>query len=188
MDAISWERLIWLVGAFVIVPALIEGLVVAQINDRRKETSEDPSATKNTKLRGRMRPMALAPLSVTLGFLSCAGWLSWSAAGATSVGGRFPAPTSFPKWQIALCVATLVASAVLCLWLSDRSLPSDCSVAIGVAAGFTSAVCIQASRDITGQSTIGVLMINIGLTAALFAGVYVLRRSSGTAGGGAPTP
>lgn len=179
---ISWGQLAWLIGAFVAVPVLVEGLIVTFINDHAgpRGVPVEAKGTSTQRSRRHGRPIVLGPLSFALGFLSCVAWLSWTAADHNGHprGPGLPAPTSFPVWQIALCVCSIIVALALCLRLSDGRFLSNSAVAIGMSAGFTAAFCFDASGDITGQSAIGVVMINAALTIALFLIVIAVYLSS----------
>ncbi|CCQ14623.1 putative integral membrane protein [Rhodococcus sp. AW25M09] len=115
-------------------------------------------------------------LAFVLGFLSCAGWLSWSAAQRGEFRGPgLPAPNQFPTWQMVACGATVVLACFFAAHLSRWAKTGSRVAALGITAGFSTAFCFDASTDITGQSGVGVLLCMIGWGLGL--GVLMLTRN-----------
>ncbi|WP_243636656.1 hypothetical protein [Rhodococcus sp. Eu-32] len=98
------------------------------------------------------------------GFVACAGWLSWSAYGRAP---GLPAPKEFPTWQVVACGATVVLACFVAAHLSKWVKSGGLAAAVGTAAGFTTAFCVSASADDTGQSGVGVLLSELGWMFAL---------------------
>ena len=104
------------------------------------------------------------------GFLSCAGWLSWSADYLGDVRGpALPAPTKFPTWQVVACGVTVVLACLVAAHLSRWAVSGGLAAAAGTAAGFTTAFAVAASVGVTSQEGIGVAFSELGWGISLVA-------------------
>lgn len=162
----SWSQFLWLVFIFVGVPTLI-GVVVIRL-----VLQSERSARTGT---GNFGLWATGGVALLLGFLACAGWLSWSADQRGEVRGPgLPAPNAFPTWQVFACGATVVLVCFAAAHLSRWAMAGGLAAAAGTTAGFTTAFTVSASTDITGQSGVGIILSEIGWGVSL--GVLMLVR------------
>ncbi|MDZ7918387.1 MAG: hypothetical protein U5O16_42350 [Rhodococcus sp. (in: high G+C Gram-positive bacteria)] len=125
---------------------------------------------------GRLGLWATGLIAFPLTFLSCVGWLSWSADDKGEFHGPgLPAPNQFPTWQMIACgvkaVMVCLAAAHLCRWVVAGR-----HAAAGTAAGFSTAFSVDASADVTGQAGVGVVLSEVGWGLAL--GVLMLARGA----------
>lgn len=154
----SWPQFLWIVFIFVGVPSAFCALLLW----RKSSKSEKGMGA------GRLGLWATGATAFVFGFVSCAGWLSWSADQRGQFRGPgLPAPREFPTWQVVACGATVV---LLCLWAARLSRWTETgryTAALGTTAGFSTAFCIEASTDATGQSGVGVVLCMVGWGLAL---------------------
>lgn len=151
-EEFSWSQFLWIVFIFVGVPSTFFGLLLWGKHSKR----DTPGA-------GRLGLWATGALAFVSGFASCAGWLSWSASQRGEFRGPgLPAPNQFPTWQVVACGATVVVLCLLAAHLSRWASTGGYAAALGTTAGFSTAFCVEASTDVTGQSGVGVLLCMIG--------------------------
>lgn len=156
-EAFSWTQFLWIVFIFVAVPSAFVALLLW-----RGATKGEEAGT------GRLGVWATGALAFVFGFVSCAGWLSWSANYMGEVRGPgLPAPNKFPTWQVVACGATVVLLCLLAAHLSRWGRTGGYVAALGTTAGFSTAFCVEASTDVTGQSGVGVLLCMIGWGVSL---------------------
>ncbi|MDI9897998.1 hypothetical protein QM797_25025 [Rhodococcus sp. IEGM 1381] len=149
----SWSQFLWIVFVFVGVPSTLWALVLwARFRKRRERADTGPLGL-----------WATGSIALASGFVSCAGWLSWSADQRGEFRGPgLPAPNAFPTWQVAACGATVVLLCLLAAHLSRWSNTGGHVAALGMTAGFSTAFCVEASTDVTGQSGVGVILCMLG--------------------------
>lgn len=180
----EWPQFLWVVFIFVGVPTMIAAAIIwFAYRFERPRALEAGVSTEDTGLG----LWATGLIAFPLGFVSCAGWLSWSADSmGTVLSPNLPAPTKFPSWQIYACGATVIlacfAVAHFTRWMNAGGL----AAATGIAAGFTTAFGVQASTDPTGQSGIGMGLSEMGWGFGLGAlmlirGAFVTRHRRGRA-------
>lgn len=156
----SWPQFLWVVFMFVGIPTMIAvGVIRAAYTFERPRALEAGVSIEHTGLG----LWATGLVAFPLGFVSCAGWLSWSADSM----GRFvspglPAPTKFPSWQIYACGATVVLACFAVAHFSRWVNAGGLAAAAGTTAGFTTAFGVVASTDSTGQSGVGMILSEIG--------------------------
>lgn len=149
----SWSQFLWIVFIFVGVPTTFFALLLWGKAAKR----EHDAGT------GRLGLWATGVVAFVFGFVSCAGWLSWSAEQSGEFRGPgLPAPNQFPTWQVVACGATVVLLCFLAAHLSRWAKSGGYAAALGTTAGFSTAFCVEASTDVTGQSGVGVLLCMIG--------------------------
>lgn len=149
----SWSQFLWITFIFVGVPSIFGALLLWIRSSKRNESMGT----------GRLGLWATGLLAFVFGFVSCAGWLSWSAEQRGEFRGPgLPAPNQFPTWQVVACGVTVVLLCFLAAHLSRRKVTGGYVAALGTTAGFSTAFCVEASTDITGQSGVGVLLCMIG--------------------------
>lgn len=164
----SWAQFLWIVLIFVGVPTLIGVSMVRVAWQRERAGVRSPSSDhEQTGDRpaglGRRGLWVTGATAFALGFLSCAGWLSWSAEHDGEFRGPgLPAPNEFPTWQVIACGVTVVLACFLCARRSRWVVSGGLAAAIGTAAGFTTAFSVVASTDDTGQAGVGVMLSEIG--------------------------
>lgn len=157
----SWSRFLWGVFIFVGVPTAI-GAGVIWSSWRAERASLTTSISRPTGT-GRLGLWATGLIAFVLGFLSCAGWLSWSADYHGKVRGpALPAPTVFPTWQVVACGVTVVLVCLVAAHLSRWAVSGGLAAAAGTAAGFTTAFAVAASVGATSQEGIGVALSELG--------------------------
>ncbi|MCA1007975.1 hypothetical protein LCL87_19860 [Rhodococcus hoagii] len=157
----SWSRFLTTVVIFVGVPTAI-GAGVIWSSWRAERTSLTTSISRPTST-GRLGLWATGLIAFVLGFLSCAGWLSWSADSNGDVRGpALPAPTEFPTWQVVACGVTVVLACLVAAHLSRWAVSGGLAAAAGTAAGFTTAFTVAASVGVTSQEGIGVAFSELG--------------------------
>ena len=157
----SWSRFLWVVFIFVGVPTAI-GAAVIRSSWRAERANLTTSISRPTGT-GRLGLWTTGLLAFVLGFLSCAGWLSWSADSNGDVRGpALPAPTKFPTWQVVACGATVVLVCLVAAHLSRWAVSGGLAAAAGTAAGFTTAFAVAASVGVTSQEGIGVAFSELG--------------------------
>ncbi|OZC97619.1 hypothetical protein CH275_26350 [Rhodococcus sp. 06-235-1A] len=165
----SWSQFLWTVFVFVGVPSSLWALVLWALFSKRREGT----AT------GPLGSWATGSIAVAAGFAACAGWLSWSADQRGEFRGPgLPAPNAFPGWQIAACGATVVLLCLLAAHLSRWAKTGGHVAALGTTAGFSTAFCISASTDETGQSGVGVILCMLGWGFGLTL-LIILRNMAG---------
>lgn len=149
----SWSQFLWIVFVFVGVPSTAWALVLwAQFTKSGERAGAGPLGL-----------WATGSLALASGFASCAGWLSWSADQRGEFRGPgLPAPNAFPSWQVAACGATVVLLCLLAAHLSRWQRTGGRVAALGMTAGFSTAFCVEASTDVTGQSGVGVILCMLG--------------------------
>lgn len=172
----SWAQYLSMVLFFVGVPTAI-GAGVIWVSARSEWAGLQRPA-------GNLALWATGLIAFGLGFVACAGWLSWSA----DYQGRFrgpglPAPNQFPTWQVIACGVTVVLGCLASAHLSRLVFSGGLAAAAGTAAGFTAAFCVVASTDPTGQAAVGVVLSEVGwglgLTVLMLVrGALVTRRAS----------
>lgn len=156
----SWTQFLWNVFIFVGVPGLFGARVVRSVwrSERAELGGPIPGRTG-----GRLGLWATGLVASALGFLACAGWLSWSADSA----GQFrspalPAPNKFPTWQVVACGATVVLACFVAAHLSRWTKAGGLAAAMGTTAGFTTAFAVDASRTIASQEGVGLAFSVLG--------------------------
>lgn len=149
----SLAQLITNLGIFVVVPLVIAAGVIATVQGSERDAP-----------RGRIGMWATGAVAFLLGFLACAGWLSWTAADhyGNVRGPGLPAPTSFPTWQVFACGATTILACFLAARLSRKLFAGGLAAAAGTAGGFTAAFCVSAARTVTSQEGIGLFLSIVG--------------------------
>ncbi|MEW2017895.1 hypothetical protein [Rhodococcus sp. NPDC076796] len=154
----SWSQFLWIVFVFVGVPSTFWALVLwAVFSKRRERTGTGPFGL-----------WATGSMAAASGFAACVGWLSWSADYRGEFRGPgLPAPNEFASWQVAACGATVVLLCLLAAHLSRWAKTGGHVAALGTTAGFSTAFCIEASTDITGQSGVGVILCIMGFGTGL---------------------
>lgn len=185
--AFSWPQFLWTVLVFVAVPTAI-GAGAVWLSQRREPGRIPPSAPSRVKpaVGGTLTVWSAGLIAFVLGFLSCAGWLSWSAdSGGRFRGPSLPAPTQFPPWQVLACAATVIAVCFFSAHLARPVRAGGLAAAVGTAAGFTTAFSVAASMDETGQAAVGVVLSVIGWGASLSALMLLRARWSTRRRGGA---
>ncbi|MGV8875533.1 MAG: hypothetical protein ACOH2Q_23620 [Rhodococcus sp. (in: high G+C Gram-positive bacteria)] len=149
----SWSQFLWIVFIFVGLPSAFCALIFWF---RSSRSYEDRGT-------GPLGAWSTGLLAFVLGFVSCAGWLSWSASQRGEFRGPgLPAPNQFPTWQVVACGATVVLGCFLAAHLSRWTATGGRVAALATTAGFSTAFCIEASTDVTGQSGVGVVLCMIG--------------------------
>ncbi|MGC0366052.1 hypothetical protein ABH922_004036 [Rhodococcus sp. 27YEA15] len=177
----SWAQFVWIVVAFVGVPTAVGiSIIRSAVRPEQKEllhiTNSKNVADLRTR-RGRLGLWATGLIAFPLGFLSGAGWLSWSADHKGEFRGPgLPAPNQFPTWQVIACVATTVLVCLAAAHLSRWAVAGGLAAAAGTASGFATASAVSAAADITGQSGVGVALSEIGWGLVL--GVLMLARGA----------
>lgn len=157
----SWSRFLWMVFIFVGVPTAI-GAAVIWSSWRAERANLTTSISRPTGT-GRLGLWTTGLIAFVLGFLSCAGWLSWSADYLGDVRGpALPAPTKFPTWQVVACGVTVVLVCLVAAHLSRWAVSGGLAAAAGTAAGFTTAFAVAASVGVTSQEGIGVAFSELG--------------------------
>lgn len=173
----SLAQLITNLGIFVVIPLAIAGGVVAVIHRSERKAP-----------RGGLGIGATGAIALLLGFLTCAGWLSWTAADhdGNVRGPGLPAPTSFPSWQVFACGATMVLACFLAAHWSRTLFAGGLAAAAGTAGGFTAAFCVDAARTVTSQEGIGLFLsiVSWGLSLSILMSIryFILasRRGNST--------
>lgn len=174
MSAVSWSQFLSVTLILVGVPTLIGAGAIRSV--LRTERAGGTA-------RGGLGPWATGVAAFALGFLACVGWLSWSADYYGEFRGPgLPAPNAFPTWQVIACGATVVLVCLAAARLSRWSKAGGLAAAVGTAAGFATAVGMDASTDPTGQAGVGVLLAELGWVIGL--GLLMLVRGSWLAGRG----
>ena len=170
----EWPQFLWMVFIFVGVPTIIAAAIIrAAYTFERPRALEAGVSTENTGLG----LWATGLVAFPLGFLSCAGWLSWSAGSMGRVlSPNLPAPDKFPSWQIYACGATVVLACFAVAHFSRWVNAGGLAAAAGMTAGFTTAFGVQASTDSTGQSGVGMILSEIGWGVGL--GALMLIRGA----------
>ncbi|MBV6762611.1 hypothetical protein [Rhodococcus opacus] len=184
----SWSQFLWMVFIFVGVPTMIgAGIIWSVARSERDglQRSPDRAGVGRTQTGvGRLGLWATGLVAFPLGFLSCAGWLSWSADYQGEFRGPgLPAPTQFPTWQVIACGVTVVLACLAAAHLSRWAAAGGLAAAAGTAAGFTTAFSVNASTDVTGQAGVGVVLAEVGWGVGLgllmlVRGAWLTRRSS----------
>ncbi|MFM9262694.1 hypothetical protein ACKAMS_29045 [Rhodococcus sp. 5A-K4] len=161
----SWPQFLWIAFIFVGVPTTIGASIIWTIW-RSERTGVEHSTTALDAGRTGSGPLGLwrtGLLAFALGFLSCVGWLSWSADYKGGFRGPgLPAPTQFPPWQVFACGLTVILACFVSAHRSQWMKAGGLTAAAGTAAGFTTAFSIDASTDATGQAGVGVALSTIG--------------------------
>lgn len=154
----SWSQFLWIVSIFVAVPSAFWALLLWGRSSKQEEGAGP----------GPLGAWATGLLALVFGFVSCAGWLSWSAEQRGEFRGPgLPAPNQFPTWQVVACGATVVLLCFGAAHLSRWAKTGGYVAALGTTAGFSTAFCISASTDVTGQSGVGVVLCLIGWGVSL---------------------
>ncbi|CAM2908190.1 ABC transporter permease [Prescottella defluvii] len=171
----SWSQFLWVVAIFVGVPTAF-GAFIVRSAWRSEQAGVEPATARPTGT-GRLGLWTTGLIAFVLGFLSCAGWLSWSADSAGRVRGpALPAPTQFPTWQVVACGATVVLACLAAAHLSRWAVAGGLAAAAGTAAGFTTAFAVAASVGVTSQEGIGVAFSILGWGMGL--GLLMLIRGA----------
>ncbi|MFL0578677.1 hypothetical protein [Dietzia sp. 179-F 9C3 NHS] len=154
----SPEQLVTNLGIFVVVPMAVAAGVVATV---RKREVDAP--------RGGLGMWATGFLALVLGFLSCAVWLSWTAADHDGQvrGPGLPAPTSFPTWQVVACGITTVGACFLAAHWSRTVVAGGLAAAAGTAGGFTAAFSVDLAVPEISQGGVGLFLSIVGWGAGL---------------------
>lgn len=157
----DFPRFLSTVVIFVGVPTAIgAGVIRSSLRAERANLTTSISRPTGT---GRLGLWATGLIAFVLGFLSCAGWLSWSADSAGEFRGpALPAPTKFPTWQVVACGVTVVLACLVAAHLSRWAVSGGLAAAAGTAAGFTTAFAVAASVGVTSQEGIGVAFSELG--------------------------
>lgn len=157
----SWSQFVSNVVVFVGVPSLV-GAYLVRSAWRSERAAVDGPLPRSTG-SGKLGLWTTGLVAYVLGFLSCAGWLSWSADYAGEFRGpALPAPTKFPTWQVVACGATVVLACFVAAHLSRWTQAGGLAAATGTAAGFTTAFAVDASRTITSQEGVGMGLSILG--------------------------
>lgn len=164
----SWSQFLGYVLILVGVPTLFgAGIVRFARQSEQAALRHAPAGRDSTRTRftgaGRFGLWVTGAVAFALGFLSCAGWLSWSA----DYDGKFrgpglPAPNEFPTWQVIACGVTVVLACFFAAHRSRWALSGGLAAATGTAAGFTTAFGVVAGTDDTGQAGVGVMLSELG--------------------------
>lgn len=161
----SWPQFLWIAFIFVGVPTTIGASIIWTIW-RSERTGLEHSTTAlggGHTGSGSLGLWSTGLLAFALGFLSCVGWLSWSADYKGGFRGPgLPAPTQFPTWQVVACGLTVILACFGSAHCSRWMKAGGMTAAAGTAAGFTTAFSIDASTDVTGQAGVGVALSTIG--------------------------
>lgn len=161
------------IGSFLLTSVLLIGIPVALWSILVKLVA---SLESSPKFAGRRTEWQVALIALPLGFLSCAAWLSWTAAGkdGRAVGPGLPAPNTFPSWQIAACGITLVVVACGVSLLARLLFAGSLASALGTSAGFALAMNVDvASMKESSQAGVGVAISILFLTAGLMAATAI---------------
>ncbi|MCE4269235.1 hypothetical protein [Rhodococcus globerulus] len=163
----SWSQFLWSVFNFVGVPTMVgAGIIWSALRSERAGLQHNPGRESSAETRtgsGRLGLWATGLIAFPLGFLSGAGWLSWSADyNGEFRGPGLPAPNQFPTWQVIACGVTMVLVCLAAAHLSRWVVAGGFAAAAGTAAGFTTAFSVNASTDVTGQAGVGVIFSEIG--------------------------
>ena len=177
----SWSQFLWSVFIFVGVPTTIgAGIIRSALRSEQAGLHHTPGRDSSAETytgSGRLGLWATSLIAFPLGFLSCMGWLSWSADyNGEFRGPGLPAPNQFPTWQVIACGITTVLVCLAAAHLSRWATAGGLAAAAGTAAGFTTAFSVNASADVTGQAGVGVVLSEIGWGLAL--GVLMLARGA----------
>lgn len=150
---------------FVVMPMLVAAGVVA-IAQRAEPVAP----------RGHLGLWSTGAVSLLLGFLACAGWLSWTAMDhdGSVRGPGLPAPTSFPFWQVLACGGTTVLACFLTAHWSRKNFAGGLAAAAGTAGGFTAAFCVDTAQTVTSQEGVG-LLLSIGGWGVSLTTLMILR-------------
>lgn len=192
----SWSQFLWMVFIFVGVPTMFGASIIRSAwRSERAGLAYSPGRGDLVGMQtggSRLGLWATGLMAFALGFLSCAGWLSWSADYRGEFRGPgLPAPNQFPTWQVVACGVTVVLLCLVSAHLSRWTMAGGLTAAAGTAAGFTTAFSAVASTDVTGQSGVGVVLSELGWGIAL--GVLMLVRGAWLTGrhsrrAGSPQP
>ncbi|WP_305094773.1 hypothetical protein [Prescottella sp. R16] len=188
----SWARFLSMTLIFIGVPVAIGAVVIRSAWRAEKvggtSLEDTAAAVVPATGTGRLGLWATGLVAYALGFLSCAGWLSWSADSTGQFRGpALPAPTKFPTWQVVACGVTVVLACFAAAHLSRWVVAGGLAAAAGTAAGFTTAFAVDASCVVTSQEGIGVGFsivgwgIGLGLLM-LVRGVWLTSRRHKAAG------
>lgn len=190
----SWSQFLWIVFVFAGVPTVF-GAGIIWVSRRAERAGgqrfpETAGFVGTPTGGGRLGLWATGLIAFVLGFVSCAGWLSWSADYRGEFRGpALPAPNAFPTWQVVACGITVVLACFAAAHLSRWAVSGGLAAAAGTAAGFTTAFGVVASTDVTGQSGVGMVLSELGWGVGL--GVLMLVRGAwltGRYGKQAPIP
>ncbi|MGF7120346.1 MULTISPECIES: hypothetical protein [unclassified Rhodococcus (in: high G+C Gram-positive bacteria)] len=193
---LSWSQFLWMEFIFVGVPTIFgAGIIRSAWRSERAGLAYSSGRGDLVGMQtggGRLGLWATGLMAFVLGFLSCAGWLTWSADYRGEFRGPgLPAPNQFPTWQVVACGVTVVLLCLASAQLSRWAVAGGLAAAAGTAAGFTTAFSAVASTDVTGQSGVGVVLSELGWGIAL--GVLMLVRGAWLTGrhsrqAGSPQP
>lgn len=131
---------------------------------------------------GKLPRYQVGVLAFVLGFIACAGWLSWTAEdkGGGARGPSYPPPNNFPSWQIAALGVTLIAFVVLASMYARRVKSGALISPLFIAAGFSTAMSVGSATGVKSQEGVGVGFSMFGLTVGL--GIITLLCASLRAG------
>ncbi|MDI9918637.1 hypothetical protein [Rhodococcus sp. IEGM 1379] len=168
----SWSQFLWSVFTFVGVPTMIgAGIIRSALLSEQAGLQHTPGRESSAETytgSGRLGLWATGLIAFPLGFLSCVGWLSWSADYKGEFRGpALPASNQFPTWQVIACGITTVLVCLAAAHLSRWAMAGGLAAAAGTAAGFTTAFSVDASTDVTGQAGVAVVLSEIGWGLAL---------------------
>lgn len=174
ISQVSFPYFFNMLTPLVIAPTLIGAVLVWFIQRSvDRDLLDSPTRPRNAPaprrgFAGRLGLWATGLAAAILGFVACAGWLSWSfAADGSIISPALPAPNQFPTWQIVACGATVIAVTVLMSVASRRLISGACASALGTAAGFTTAFALDAAAMEPSQQAVGVMMSMVGLSVGL---------------------
>lgn len=149
----SSAQLLSNLAIFVVIPLGIAAGVVAVVQ-----------RSENNAPRGRLGMWATGAIAFLFGFLTCAGWLSWTAADHDGAfrGPGLPAPGSYPSWQVFACGVMTVLACFLAAHWSKKVFAGGLAAAAGVSGGFTAAFSVDTARTVTSQGGIGLFLSIVG--------------------------
>lgn len=162
------------IGSFIISSLLIIGIPVVLWSGLIRFVARLECPPRFAERRPEWQ---VALVALPLGFLACAGWLSWTAADKSGRAREpaIPAPNEFPKWQIIACGITLIAVACGVSHIARRLFAGSLASALGTSAGFALAMNVDvASMKVSSQEGVGVAISILFLTAGLMVATTIL--------------
>lgn len=166
-----WDSFLSMVIPFVFVPTLIGVLLIWWLTRREPEipTSNGNRPRAGWLTGGRCGRWTTGILAGVLGFFAGALGLSWS--GPVKGGGfeapQLPAPGEWPVWQVILCGAIVVGTAVFASLTSRRLMSGAMAAGLGTASGFSTFFAAGVASPVVSQEAIGVVMAMGGTTFSL---------------------